>query len=207
MEVKCIYGGLAGNNSYIVINNSNADDTHRCVVIDPAMPYVYDEVQSMRLNVEAVLLTHGHFDHIAGVKPFLDARVPIYIHEGDKGKCTGLDMLEYLNYYGIEPFTPTNLITCEGDLHLAGFDIQVMETPGHSKGSVCYIIDNVIFSGDTLFAGSYGVYHFSDGDFALLKNSIVNKLFKLEGDYKVYSGHGEVTTIDKEKGGNMILWS
>lgn len=201
MKVKCIYGGYAGNNSYIVSNDGE------CLVIDPATFQVFEEVNAEGLKPVAVLLTHGHFDHIAGVQPFLDKGVPVYIHEGDKDKCTGLDMSEYLEYYQIKPFVPTNLIKEEGYLHFAGLDVWVMETPGHSKGGVCYIIDNVIFSGDTLFAGSYGVYHFSDGNLGILRHSIVEKLFKLSDDFTVYSGHGEVTTLDTERQGNMILWS
>lgn len=201
MNIKCVYGGYCGNNSYIVSNDGE------CIVIDPAMPFVYDEVKADKLKPIAVLLTHGHFDHIAGVEPFITKGIPVYIHERDKGKCTGIDMSDYLENYNIKPFSPTNLITEECVLHLGSFDIKVIETPGHSKGGVCYIIGNNIFSGDTLFAGSYGIYHFSDSSFTELKSSIVDKLFKLDGDYRVYAGHGESTTLETERKGNMILWS
>lgn len=197
---KIVNGGLQ-NNSYIVKFGG------KCVVIDPASKLVKTEVEQDKLQTMAVLLTHGHFDHIKGVQPFLDEGVPIFIHKADEPKCTGEQMADFLKRFRIEPFTPTNFVEDGEVLQFDDLKIKVIHTPGHSAGGVSYVVGNLIFSGDTLFLDSYGRYDFEDSSFADLKNSIVNKLFGLQGDFVVYPGHGESTTIQNERKRNMILWS
>lgn len=200
-SVKKIVNGGLQNNSYIVKIGS------QCIVIDPASKIVKAEVEKDCLQVLAVLLTHGHFDHIKGVSPFMDEQVPVYIHKSDNPKCTGEVMLDWLKRFRIEPFSCSNFAEDGEVLNFDDLQVKVIHTPGHSSGGVSYVIKNVVFSGDTLFLCSYGRYDFEDSSFNDLKNSIVVKLFGLNGDYVVYPGHGDSTTMDYEREGNMILWS
>lgn len=197
---KIVNGGLQ-NNSYIVKIGT------KCVIIDPASKIIKAEVDKEGLQVMAVLLTHGHFDHIKGVEPFMAENVPVYIHKLDNPKCTGEQMADWLTRFRITPFSCTNFVADGDILQFDGLQFKVIHTAGHSAGGVCYVIKNVIFSGDTLFLDSYGRYDFADSSFEDLKYSIKEKLFGLEGDYVVYSGHGESTTLNYERERNMILWS
>lgn len=200
-SVKKIVNGGLQNNSYIIKFGS------KCVVIDPASKVINVTVEEEGLQVLAVLLTHGHFDHIKGVQEFLDKNVPVYIHKLDEGKCNGEHSLDWLKRFRITPFEPTNFVADNELLNFDGLEIKVIHTPGHSAGGVCYVIKNVIFSGDTLFLDSYGRYDFEDSCFDYLKHSIKDKLFGLDGDYVVYTGHGDSTTLAYERERNMILWS
>ncbi len=200
-KIQEIKNGPLQNNTYIVIKDGSA------VVIDPASRVINDEILRQNLHVEAVLLTHGHFDHIKGVAPFLAGGVGVYIHEADNPKCNGNVIGNRLVQFRIEPFNATDFVEDNDVLELLGLEFKVIHTPGHSVGSVCYVLGDVIFSGDTIFDQSYGRYDFEDGSLSQLKNSIINKVFELEGEYKILSGHGNSTTMSRERKGNMILWS
>lgn len=200
-SVKRIVNGGLQTNSYIIKFGN------KCVVVDPASKVVNAFCEEEQLEVMAVLLTHGHFDHIKGVAPFKEKNIPVYIHELDNPKCNGEAMMDWLNRFRIEPFNCDKYVVDGDILDFDGLQIKVIHTAGHSAGGVCYVVKNVIFSGDTIFLDSYGRYDFADSSFADLKHSILDKLFKLEGDYVVYSGHGESTTLNNERKGNMILWS
>ncbi len=200
-KIQIIKNGPLQNNSYVIIKGTDA------VIIDPASKVCSTEIARQGLTVQAVLLTHGHFDHIKGVAPFLSSGVSVYIHEADNAKCNGNFMSERLTQFRIEPFDATDFVDDDEVLELIGLEIKVMHTPGHSSGSVCYILGDIIFSGDTIFEQSYGRYDFEDGSLSQLKNSIIGKVFELEGDYRILTGHGEDTTLSNERKGNMILWS
>ena len=105
----------------------------------------------------------------------------------------------------MEHFTPDVTVSGGETLDVAGIAVKVMHTPGHTAGGVCYIAEDCIFSGDTLFELSYGRTDFPTGSFKELKNSIVNKLFALKGDYKVFPGHGAPTTLQFEREHNPVL--
>ena len=200
-SVKKIVNGGLQNNSYVVKIGT------KCIIIDPASKIVKAEVDVEGLQVMAVLLTHGHFDHIKGVSPFMQENVPVYIHKNDNPKCTGESMADWLKRFRIEPFSCSNFVNDGDILNFDGLEVKVIHTPGHSSGGVCYVIKNIVFSGDTIFLDSYGRYDFEDSSFSDLKNSIMDKLFKLDGDYVVYPGHGDSTTMDYERERNMIIWS
>lgn len=200
MNIEKIVCGQIGVNTYII---KSGDE---CIVIDPGDKRIYGYLVEQELKPVAVLLTHGHFDHIAGAINFKNAGVPVYVHVLDKAKCTGEEMGEYLKAYNVEPFEPDVLLNGGEVIELIGYKISVIHTSGHSKGSVCYVIEDTIFSGDTLFAQSYGRYDFYDGNFKELKSSITETLFSLDGDYYVHPGHEGDTTLDEERKVNMILW-
>ena len=198
-KVQQIINGPLQNNTYVIIKGKNA------VVIDPASKVCHEEILRQGLYVEAVLLTHGHFDHIRGVAPFLKSGTSVYIHEADNAKCNGNCMAERLKQFRIEPFDAIDFV-CDGQvLEFLGMQIKVIHTPGHSVGCVCYVLGDIIFSGDTIFEQSYGRYDFEDGSLSQLRKSIISKIFELEGEYKILTGHGEHTTLNNERKGNMIL--
>lgn len=201
IDVRCITCGIVENNSYIIINGDE------CVVIDPSEYGALNSyIECIGVKVKAILLTHGHYDHIWAVNDFQKEGIKVYVHESDAPKCRGTEMGHYLENYGITPFEPDVLLKGGEELELIGLKFKVIHTPGHSKGSVCYVVNEVVFSGDTLFQSGYGRYDFYDGSLDEIRTSL-NTLFALDGEYKVYPGHGRPTKMSIERTSNMIFWS
>jgi glyoxylase-like metal-dependent hydrolase (beta-lactamase superfamily II) len=186
--------GAYQTNCYILWN----EESDRCVVIDPGYEpeRVLAEAARLGKNIEAVLLTHGHFDHVGGVRTLAaetDCRV--YLHEKD------LSMPPQMT---AGPLYYTDLYR-EGDvLDLAGLKIRVIHTPGHTEGSVCLLVEDAMFSGDTLFEGSCGRTDLPGGDWATILKSL-KRLTGMEKNYAVYPGHGPSTTLDDEKKWNPYM--
>ena len=192
-----IYTLAVGNyetNCYIL----TSDDSTECLVIDPGYEpeIILDTVEKLGKTVSAILLTHGHFDHVGGVREiFSQTDCDIYLCPAD---CQMPEMMT------AGPLCYTNSYT-EGDiLHLAGLTIQVLHTPGHTPGSVCLLCENALFAGDTLFAGSCGRTDLPGGDWDTLASSLA-RLKALPEDYAVYPGHGEATRLAVEKVYNPYL--
>lgn len=201
MELRQVTCGTIATNTYFLFEGKSA------IVIDPAELNVVNFALDMEgAKIEAVLLTHGHYDHVTCVKQLQERGAKVYIHRGDLGKCTGADMGYYLNANKIEPFTPDVLLEGGEKLNILGIEIDVLHTPGHSGGSVSYIVGDKIFCGDTIFEYGFGRYDFYDGSLEKLKTSI-GKLFALRGEYTLYCGHGRETKMSVERKNNPILWS
>ena len=174
------------------------DNAGECIVIDPG--YDPEEVlayaKSLGKTVAAVLLTHGHFDHVGGVRAIGELTgCPVYLHEEELSMPEGWTNgpLYYTHTYG------------EGDLlDLAGIKIRVLHTPGHTPGSVCLLAEDYLFSGDTLFQDSCGRTDLPGGDTGTLLRSL-KRLAALEQDLNVLPGHGPDTTLGEEKKYNPYL--
>lgn len=192
MTITTVPLGLYQTNCYILAEGD------RCLVIDPGeeAEKLLALLQRQNLTVEAVLLTHGHFDHVGAVKTLAaetDCRVFLHEEELTLPAAMTAGKLYYTDLYK------------EGDrLTLAGMTFEVLHTPGHTPGSVCLRFDQHLFSGDTLFAGSCGRTDFPGSSPAAMVRSL-SRLSKLEDDLKVYPGHGEDTTIGEEKRYNPYL--
>lgn len=194
MNMKCLPLGDYETNCYILWN----DDCAECVVIDPGYTpeLILDAVNRLGLSIKAILLTHGHFDHVGGVKKLrASTGCAVWMHRAD------LQLPTFLTAGKLEP---TDFYD-EGDtITIAGLSFRVLSTPGHTPGSVCLMAGNSIFSGDTLFAGSCGRIDFSGGSGQQMRRSLA-RLAALKGNYRVYPGHGSATTLDRERFSNPYL--
>ena len=178
------------------------ENSHTCAVIDPgyAPERIWERVAALGKTVEAVMLTHGHFDHVGGVKKILEtANCPLYVNQ--KEWAMPPSWLFPINGTAVERLS----FYKEGDsLALAGTEFLVLETPGHTPGSICLQADDALFSGDTLFAGSVGRTDFPGGSWDTLCSSLI-RLSELSDALKVYPGHGASSTIGEEKKTNPFL--
>ena len=206
MKVEKFSIGIISTNCYLAIN----DETRQAVVIDPgACPsYLIGHIKSEGLKIEAILLTHGHFDHIMGLDGFVkEFQVPVYVHEDDEPMMKDPDMNQSSVYTAGYTFDKA-IATKDGQvLKFAGYEFQIMHTPGHTPGGVCYYVESekVLFSGDTLFQESVGRTDFPGGSMSDLIRGIKEKLMALPDDVLVYPGHMGETTIGHERTHNAFL--
>lgn len=157
-------------------------------------------------DLKYILLTHGHFDHIGGVQSLkYHFGGDVVIHSQDEG-CLSDGDSSLASGFGFEQNNvKADRVISDGDeLTLGNYKIKVIHTPGHTKGSVCYIAPDMIFSGDTLFRGTVGRTDFPGGSFDEMMKSL-SRLSALDGDYKVYPGHEENTTLERERRYNPYM--
>ena len=207
MKIEKFVLGPVGTNCYIVSN----DDTMECFIVDVAAcpPEFVSHIRNSGLTVKAVLLTHGHFDHIMGLDRFLEEfPVPVYACAAEKDVLESSQLNSSAGMLG-QPYTFTGArFVKDGDLlDVAGMKIQVIQTPGHTIGGCCYYIadENVLFSGDTLFRASVGRTDLPTGSMSALVRSVTDRLLVLPDETRVYPGHMEETTIGYEKQYNPFL--
>jgi glyoxylase-like metal-dependent hydrolase (beta-lactamase superfamily II) len=210
IRVACVVSAPFEENTYIAHLEGRRD----CLVIDPGLEpdEILAQLERRQLRPAAILITHGHSDHIAGngrlKEQFPDC--PIVVSHGDAPKLTD-PMLNLSGAFGASLISPAaDVLVGEGDVYsAAGFDLLVREIPGHSVGHVVFIWEAgkpiVVFGGDVLFAGSVGRTDFPDGNFEDLAANIHQKLFTLPDDTQVLPGHGPVTTVGHEKRNNPFV--
>jgi glyoxylase-like metal-dependent hydrolase (beta-lactamase superfamily II) len=196
MLIKTLPVGMLETNCYIVTD----EKTRQCAIIDPGAESntILDYIESNKLEPVVIFLTHGHFDHYMALKSVMDATgAPVYINMLDVGVAGRNyqykpDTLDGVKWYK------------EGDIISVGsLEFTVLETPGHSPGSVTLKCETALFTGDTLFRGSCGRTDLG-GDMEALLNSL-RRLSALEGDFEVYPGHEDPTTLCRERGSNQYM--
>lgn len=182
-------------------------ETKEAIVVDPGAEgqRILNKLEKQGLTLKAILLTHGHFDHIDAVQKIVDGRqVKIYAFKEEDSFLKDTNM-NLSTMFG-RPLSVTADVLLEDleVLNLIGTTIKVIHTPGHTKGSVCFYLkdEKILISGDTLFYESVGRTDFPTGSSAELSSSIKNRLFMLPDDVNVYPGHGCSTTIGHEKMNN-----
>lgn len=188
-----------GTNTYLVWEIKSRE----AILIDPGAPSkkILSYVDTNNITIKAIVNTHGHADHIGGNAYFHDSwNVPVMIHAADAEKLTDPE-LNLSSFMGKAVISPAaDRLLEEGDrIKLGKKELEVIYTPGHTKGGICLVFDLLLFSGDTLFRGSIGRTDFPDGDYDTLINSIKNKLYKLPDQTMVLPGHMESTKIGLEK--------
>ncbi len=193
------------------------DGARACILADPGMSSddesasVLDFLSGKGFSIEAILLTHGHFDHVWGVEKLLERfpSVPVYMHPADKGiLLDGGSVFKGMQSFKMLRHSFSTVDIADGQvLTLGGTDWKVIHTPGHTPGSVCFYSagNNLLLSGDTLFAGSIGRTDLVGGDYDQLMSSIREKLLTLPGGTDVIPGHGQPTSIAREGMYNPFL--
>ena len=207
LEIQYRVLGMIGTNVYFLINK----ETKETILVDPAdnAPYIEEQFRLRGLKPAAILLTHGHFDHIFAVndlkKAWPDVKVYAYIDE----KPLMEDSWANRSAAWASAYTTTADVWVKDNemLHIAGFDIQVLHTPGHTAGSCCYYFEEqgVLISGDTLFLESYGRTDLQTGSEAAIFRSVA-RLLELPEDVYVYPGHMDMTSIGHERTYNPAVF-
>lgn len=198
MKVKVLPVGELGTNCYILAD----EESKLAAVIDPGdeAGRILAQVEADGLQVKYILLTHGHYDHTTAV-PELHELLPdaeIYIHQADSHGAGG-------RLFPLASQVDDLLLYDEGDrLQLGGLTIEVMSTPGHSLGSVVLRVNDVLFTGDTLFAGSCGRTDLRGGDYEQMMQSL-KRLALLDGDFHVLPGHEASSTLERERHVNYYM--
>jgi glyoxylase-like metal-dependent hydrolase (beta-lactamase superfamily II) len=196
--------GPVQTNCYVAVNA----DTKECFVVDPgaAAPQLAERIRRDGYTPVAVFLTHGHFDHAGAAEELAkEFGIQVYAHEqeedtlGDYKKNLSGWEGPMVNYHA------DVYLKDEQELDLAGFHIRVLHTPGHTEGGICFVTDNEVFTGDTLFRLSVGNTSLETGSWPDLVSSIQNKLYTLDDNIIVWPGHGAATTIGYEKKNNPYV--
>ena len=194
LQIHTLTLGLYQTNCYLV----HKEGEKECIVIDPGYEAntIMNRAALLGLEIKAILLTHAHFDHVGAVRQIAaDTDCQVYVQEQEltlPGAMTDGPV-----YY-------TDLYPAEGTIQVAGMEVKVLHTPGHTPGSVCLLTGDAMFSGDTLFAGSMGRCDFPGSSIFDMRKSM-KKLCNLPGDYRVFPGHAEATTLEYERKTNPYL--
>jgi hydroxyacylglutathione hydrolase len=195
LEVVSLSLGVYGTNCYLVAREGAGE----AVVIDPgdSAELVLEALSERSWTAAAILVTHGHLDHIGGVKALAEATAAeVWMARGDS---------QELRTYPPAPYEPQHLVGGGDVFEVAGITFRTLDVPGHTAGSVAFATDGIAFVGDVLFAGSVGRSDLAGGDPAILIESIALLMRELPADTVVASGHGPATTLGHELATNPFL--
>lgn len=206
MIIKVFVEGPVDANNYLLID----EESKEAVLIDcsDARQEVLNEIKNSGANLKYILLTHGHFDHILGVDKFNQFfNVEAYVGKDDVAQIdlTPQMLQMFTGIKGPEVKSIKNFVNDGDEFFIGKTKIKAISTPGHTEAGMSYLVEDKLFSGDTLFNRSVGRTDFPGGDFDKIKHSAVDVLFKLPDETIVYPGHGPKTTIGFEKKYNEIL--
>ena len=196
------------NNNYLIIDEESKEAALvDCSAVDGD---INEELERQGAKLKYILLTHGHFDHIAGIRPEGNPssaeRPQIVMHKADLGWLEKAN--QYMPMFGMPSITipKIDIFVQDGDiLKLGNMEIKVIHTPGHTQGGVCYLADGKLFSGDTIFREAVGRCDLEGGDFDQIVESIENKIFTLPPETLIYPGHGRMTSVEWEKEHNRFM--
>lgn len=188
------------SNNYLLYN----DETKTAVLFDPSGCYdkVVKFIKENNLNLKTLIVTHIHFDHLGDIKKYQDnfKEIKTVIPKGDKPMYESLMVqCDLFGVKRVDNFKVDEFVDENSKLFIDDIEIKIISTPGHSFGSTCYLIGDILISGDTLFREEIGRCDLPTGSFDDIKNSIKEKLFKLDSNVKVFPGHGANTDIGHEK--------
>lgn len=208
LKIEHYIVGAVQTNCYFAVN----EETKETLIVDPGanVSRLVAEIEAGGLKPVAILLTHGHFDHASCAEALAEHfGIEIYAEEHEKETLedVSLNLSHWEGQDRMRAYRADCFLKDEQELTLAGFDIRVFHTPGHTVGGCCYYLpkQGVLFSGDTLFAGSVGRTDFPKGNMSELVRGIREKLMNLSDEVIVYPGHNEVTTIGEERVNNPFL--
>lgn len=206
LKIGRIVMGMCQTNCYFVYEEGK----DRVLLFDPADKgsYIYSALKDRGFTVGAILLTHGHFDHIWGVEEIRElSGAKVYAYEKEKELCEDASLNVSKGAGRACVVKADQYVKDGGEITEAGITCRLLATPGHTSGSCCYYFeaDKILISGDTLFQESVGRTDLPTGSMGTLVRSVKDKLFPLPDEVKVYPGHGEATTIGHEKKYNPFL--
>ncbi len=204
MNVHTVTVGLIATNCYIAYSGKHG------VVIDPGFEAdrILNEATMLGVKIEYIMITHGHFDHIMAVnelKKLTGALVAA--GKGERERMQSADKSAATAMHMARRFTPVtaDIEVSDGDkIQVADMTFEFIATPGHTDGGMCIICEDAIFSGDTLFRDVCGRCDLDGGNFEEMMESL-KRLYMLEGDYRVFPGHGDETTLERERKSNMYM--
>lgn len=206
MKIKAISGGVLPTNCYLLTD----EETGMTAVIDPGFdsPELTEAIRSVGPGkVSAVLLTHGHFDHVLGVHTVKSlTNAPVYLHTEDSlfPDDPSLNMVDTFFSLQMPPFSVDVLLNDGDTVEIGNLKVKVLHTPGHTIGGCCFCVEDAIFTGDTLMKRSAGRTDLPTGSYPQMVSSL-KKLKNLMGDYHLYPGHGEQSTLNYERKNNPFL--
>ena len=216
MIIKTFVEPPIDNNNYLIVDEASKE----AALIDCSSLDIWDKVPSAEGNVaptptgsnrmemegvklKYILLTHGHFDHVAGIR---QTAATVLMHKADSDWLNNVN--QFLPMFGMSPISVPKIDKFVEDgevINLGELEIKVLHTPGHTQGGICYLVNDILFSGDTIFRESVGRCDLEGGDFNQIVKSIETKIYTLPDETKIYPGHGKPTTVGWEKLHNRFL--